>query len=287
MKTIYLDTSAINYIYDDSRSDRITSILKEKARIYLSIFNIVELACEKDKNRRIGLIKIAKKLIGNYLPLAMPGELLKRSLISICFGKKNMNNSMSKDWDAIWIALNEPELIDNEEYSEIITWKKNQEKWYQNMHESGRPKIQKAIQQLPKSEQKKLTYSFSRTITYYSKQQDLVTSLIDNISFNNKLKLRNDEIAQIIITHSEHWRFFLAGMVYGLYSRSLRFQNYGKKKNPGSIDTQQSIYLSTSDIIVTADNYQFRMMRLLVPFGHIKRYAWNYKKFREWVLSNA
>lgn len=91
------------------------------------------------------------------------------------------------------------------------------------------------------------------------------------------------ELIERIIHHSEHWRFFLSSMVYGMYLRSVRTINFGRLKNPGSIDTQQAIYLTVCDTFVTADRHQHRMLRLLVPFGHKKRQIWDYDRFAKWV----
>ena len=58
-----------------------------------------------------------------------------------------------------------------------------------------------------------------------------------------------------------------------------------KRINPGSIDTQQAIYLATCDTFVTSDLEQRRMLRLLVPFGHKKRSVMEYSKFSKHLIS--
>lgn len=286
MKVFYLDTSVINQLYDDSKSDILINRLKDIATVVISIFNVVELASTNDKNRRIGLINAAKKLSNNYRPLAMPGDILKRSLVAICNNHYKMDNSIGSEWDNIWIAQNDPELIDNDFYVEICEWKNYQEEWYQKMHEHGRPNLQKVLLELPKSKRNDIVQNFSKILKYYSQQDELIANFIEKVNVKNNLKLSNENIRKKILNHSEHWRFFLAAMVYGLYVRSCRESNYSKKKNPGSIDTQQSVYLATCDIIVSADIKQYNMMRLLVPLGHKNRFAWKYKKLREWILNN-
>jgi hypothetical protein len=286
MPILYLDTSAINHLYDDPKSTQLIDTLKRKAKVYLSVYNIAELASTSDENRRVELINTAKKISNTYHPLAMPGDLLKRSLAAICTGQSKMINSIDKNWEGIWITLSNPRQLDEEGFNEICAWKRKQEEWYHKMHENGRPSMQKVILELPKSKQNELFNSFSRTINYYSKQNELLESFIKKINLSVNLKISIEEIVRRIITHSEHWRFFLAGMVYGLYVRSIRTSRYGKKNNPGSIDTQQSIYIAMCDIIISADDNQYKMMRLLVPFGHKKRYAWNYAQFRNWLFNS-
>jgi len=92
-----------------------------------------------------------------------------------------------------------------------------------------------------------------------------------------------DELVQRVIRNSEQWRFFLTSMAYGMYVRSVKATHFSKKKNPGSIDTQQAIYLTLCDVFVTADKAQYRMLRLLAPFGHKKRYIWQYSVFVQYL----
>ncbi len=73
-------------------------------------------------------------------------------------------------------------------------------------------------------------------------------------------------------------------MVYGLFARGLKQTNFSKKQNPGSIDTQQAIYLAACDVFVTADRAQRRMLRLLVPFGHKKREVWTFNEFESFAM---
>lgn len=284
MKTLYLDTSIINRIYDDPDFDKIINIIKSHLEIYPSIFNVIELASTPNMNRRIGLLKILKSISGNYRPLALPGEILKRSLQAICLGDKNIDISIDDKFEDVWEMLNDPERIGDDAYTDIYNWKQKQEKWYQDMHYNGRPMIQKVISSLSSDEQNELYRNFSKLINYYSQQFKLISDFIDKIDIKNILSIPPEEKVNKILKYSEHWRFFLAGLIYSLYTRSFRSINYSKKKNPGSIDTQQSIYLANCDIIVTSDYNQYKMFRLLVKLGDKKRYSWNYITFRNWVI---
>jgi hypothetical protein len=72
-------------------------------------------------------------------------------------------------------------------------------------------------------------------------------------------------------------------MAYGMYVRSVKVTHFSKKRNPGSIDTQQAIYLTLCNVFVTADEEQYKMLRLLAPFGHKQRYVWKYPKFAQYL----
>ena len=107
----YLDTSAINRLYDDPRSPNLRKVLQKKSIVYPSVFIVAELAAEPDERRRIGLLELLKKISGNYRPVAMPEDLLRRSLESVNIWSSDMNHSMGPKWGGVWSALNNPTLM--------------------------------------------------------------------------------------------------------------------------------------------------------------------------------
>ena len=283
-KTFYLDTSAINRLYDDPEGQNLRKVLQENSIVYPSIFTVAELSAEPDESRRIGLLALIKKISGNYRPVAMPGDLLRRSLKSVSIWSRDMNHSMGTKWGGVWLALNDPTLIDENAYKEIIEWKREQESWYQDMHDRGRPAMQEVIKKMPSCERDAIYSRFSKLISYYLPEGDFLENMVFDLASSSGENLAiTDELVQRVIKHSEHWRFFLAGMAYGLYVRSVKVTNFSKKKNPGSIDTQQAIYLTLCNVFVTADKAQYKMLRLLAPFGHKKRYIWQYPKFAQYL----
>jgi len=283
MVTFYLDTSAINHLFDDSRSSFLKETIQKHARVYLSIFTFVELASTSMEQRRIDLLRFAKEISGNFRPMAIPGDLLSRSLESVKDWEPDIDHFIAPEWDRVWTALNDPSLVDEEPYQEI---KKNQEQWYQDMHASGRPSMQKAIRELPQPRQTALTSSFSKLIRHWQPDNQFLNECVCYIASRSGANVAVDkELVQRIIKHSEHWRFFLASMAYGMYVRSVKTSHFSKNKTPGSIDTQQAIYLTVCDVFVTADHQQRRMLRLLAPFGHKNRQVWDYMKFVQWLSS--
>jgi hypothetical protein len=282
MKIIYLDTSAINHLHDDPNASTLTEAIKTKTQPLISVFTFMEIASTSDSHRRLGLLTSLKGIAGKYRPAGMPGDLLRRSLEAISVLASRIEISMGPEYDGVWIALKEPKLIDDDAYKEIMERKRHEEEWYQDMHDQGRPEIQQALAKFPPRERDTLT--FSRFMKHYRSSTELV-NIVYNLALRSGASVKVDnELVLRTIQCSEHWRFFLAGMAHGLYARSARIRNFSKNKNPGSVDTQQSIYLATCDVFVTADQQQYRMLRLLVPFGHKKREVWKYSNFVSWLL---
>jgi hypothetical protein len=286
MIRFYFDTSAINELYDDPRCSDLKNEILKLGFVYPSVFTIAEVASEIEKERRTGLLKIIYEISGRYRPLAMPGDLLKRSIKSVDAWAKDMDHSMGPEWEGVWIAMSDPSQIDERAYREIIDWKKSQEEWFQNMHVRGRPRVQEVIRKFPKAEFGELTSSFSNMVRYYPPDREFVINSVIELASNSGTNIKVDtDLARRLVQHSEHWRFFLTGMLYGMYARSFKLTHYGKRINPGSIDTQQAIYLATCDTFVTSDQEQRRMLRLLVPFGHKIRSVMEYSKFSDRLIS--
>jgi hypothetical protein len=285
MTVFYLDTSAINRLLDSADKQELIRIIQAHTSIYPSIFNIAEIASDSNVSRRKDLLVLVKDISKNFRPLAMPGELLKRSIVAIGKRAKAMEHSMGKEWDGVWIALNNPDSIDKEAYNEIVEWKRKQDGWLEAKHVQARPLMQQALNRLPTHERNHFASKFSKMIKSY--RLEFVHKLVFDLAKNSGLDIETDNShVSSIIKHSEHWRFFLASMGYSIYSRSVKTSNFSKSKNPGSIDIMQAVYLAACDVFVTADKQQRRMLRFLVPFGHKKREIWNYNTF-ELYLRNV
>lgn len=276
----YLDTSAINSLFDSPNLALISARIPKRDVVYPSVFNIAEIGATSDEKRRLELLNLTKQISGNYRPLAMPADLLKRALTSVRARAKDMDHSMGPAWEGIWIALNDPSLIYEAAYKEIVEWKSKQEEWFQGMHDRGRPKMQSFINRLSETDRSSITSCFSRLVKLYSPEGEFVKSVVFDLASRSGADVELDDVfVGEIIRHSEHWRFFLISMAYGLFARGVKQTKFSKKRNPGSIDTQQAVYLAACDVFVTADNEQRQMLRLLVPFGHKKRAIWTYDEF--------
>ncbi len=264
---IYFDTSAINWLFDDPRRDSILGRLVGNASIYISIFTVAELAATPSKERRTELLRLARKLSFNWRPLAWPGDLLKRSLDAFTARKDSIEGSMGAEWDGLWQALCNPEVIENEDWAEAVRWKDEQEQWYQRMHDEGREYIQHALSRIPANDREQFYKKPSRVLRYFYNNTEYITDLLSEMA----RRCGHETFSQgsiIRVLDLEEWRFFLGAMVYGFFLRSVQRDHFSKKRNPGSIDTMQAIYLSGCDSFVTADWNQYRMMKWLLPLGY-------------------
>lgn len=112
--TFYFDTSAVNWLSKDPACDAITNGIRNYTGLYISAFTVAELAASPIKEQGNQLLKIAKTISSNRRPLAMPNDLLKRSLNAMLSNADVMDASIGPEWDGVWNALNEPQMIDDE-----------------------------------------------------------------------------------------------------------------------------------------------------------------------------
>lgn len=59
----------------------------------------------------------------------------------------------------------------------------------------------------------------------------------------------------------------MTGWAQGLYARALQDQDYGPRKNAGTIDLWFAVYLAHCDFLVTADRAQYGALRVINKIG--------------------
>jgi hypothetical protein len=288
MSVLYFDTSAINRLADDPNRSLLLKALRREV-CSISIFTVIELASTPDNRRRLHLITTAKQLVGDSRPLAMPGDILRRVTQAFSGREQTMDASMGSEWDGLWLALSEPTFTDADMVAEAQEWKTSEENWYQDILEKARPIVQSELQKRPKDEQDWITKYPSRLLKHFCRNREFMVDVVNRLS--PPAVLITNELAEGVIENLDPWRFFLAGLAFGFYRRSLQPSGYGRQLSPGSIDTQQSIYLAGCDRFVTADQGgeggpwggQLAMMRTIIPYGtSYKRTAWHFNQLRDW-----
>jgi len=279
MERIYLDTSVINCLLDDSLSDDLISSLKKSFQPYLSFFTIIELLATSDKQRRIKLVNLAKNILGNYRPLARPGDLLKRSLQARYKSISEFNASITDEDDGLWYAVNNPEQINDDDYREIRQEKVRQEDWFKEMCKTVRPLYQKEFRRATKKEKEQLLSNPNYFLRFAI--QHLFESMFISLAKKADNSIPSEFVKKYIREPDDVWCYFLISIFYCIYIYCVQTSNYSYKKNISSIDTQQSIYLGVSDIFVTNDTKQYEMLKIISPFGVHQKEIWLYSEFKK------
>lgn len=234
------------------------------------MFTFVELAATRDKSHGAVMLEYARKISAGIKPLALPGDLLIRSREAIRLRRTEMDNSISSKWDGLWTAFNDPGIMEDIDYEEIVNWKRQQEDWFAKMHTNGRTGVQQHFEETGSSD----CVAYRRFSSFVRQIMAGDHELLELIIGMSPPDIAISEIeARELGERSEHWRFLLTALAYSIWCRGFKRQNYGRSSSPGSIDVQQAIYIAACDRFVTSDVQQFKMARQIMPFGHKKRHA--------------
>ena len=272
----YFDTSAVNAAHKDPLGPTgVLRALGTGSEIFVSSLNIVEVGSTADPRVRVDLMDTLKTLANGVRPAIFPNDALKRSLDTIVANKREMDWSISMAEDGLWVALQQPELMaDQNAVDELREYKQEQEDWWRSMHEGARPRLQTIAEQ-----EGDIFGSPLRLVRYYGNHDAFIADLFDDLlgsigypQFQGKAKRLLQEV--------EPWTFYFGAMAYGSYSRAVQQSNYGHKKNPGGLDSQQAVYLACCDTFVTRDYAQRGMLKGLRIFGQRLRKVISYEAFR-------
>lgn len=275
---LFLDTSVINDIAYDSNSNELLEKIIKNYEPRFSMLNVAEILTTPDASQRKNILNTAGTLSKGYYPLARPQDILKRSLEAFVMKAPSMDFSISDQDYGVWSVLINPDIVDDVVRSEAVSWKKQQEDWLQSAHESARPDLQDIIEQLSESE-KKIIKNRASFLRHYVNNDPFLRDILKEIVKVTPYAKQYTGI-ELGILNLEPWRFYLSALAVNIFNRSIQPKGYKKRKNAGTIDTEQAVYLSATDVFVTSDIAQGRMMRLVNCFGLIKREVWNYRRLK-------
>lgn len=280
-KIYYFDTSAINQLYRDNEKASIIDVIHKSGAIAcVSVINITEAFATKDKKTRNGLLALLKSLSQNRRPLNFPCYLLKASIKAYVSKESDMEWAVSET-SGFWTLLNNPKMAGQKEMDELTTYNKEQEKWYHCMHDCARPHMQNTIMNRVDSIKNPLDL-IKHCYNDNAFLNDFFGELFKDQGYEKELKNK----AQLLLKELEPWKFYFGAMAHGVYNRAVRQKNYSRKKNAGSLDTQQSIYLAACDFFVTNDGDQYEVLGEINKLGNLRRDVIMYDNFKNKLVKN-
>lgn len=274
------DTSALNRLHDDPERKSIARGIVVTNRIYISGLNIIEACATGDAKRRQSLIGLLKELSGNYRPLAIPNELLQT--LAVAYAKRDTKPVITIDerQNGIWIALNAPTEIGDEERQEVLTWKVQLEESFRDAHRTARD----AFQELFTSGRSPRPRTVSALIRHYVQNEDFLYEVVSPIYLRSTGKeLPRNELRQFLVDVPS-WQQYFLGWAHSVYSRTIRETKYGVKTNAGTIDLWCAVYLCFCDVFVTDDQAQRRALRILNVFNRRRTRVISYDTLRMRLL---
>jgi len=278
---LYFDTSALNGIADDADREMVITGIRRSHVVRISIANILEIVASTNSERRSLLLSIVRKLLKSP-PLENPIAILTEHLLAFRDGKKSVNIWVS-DNEKVLSIIRHPERVDEEMQQLAMTSKAQLEATWKGLHKELRPAIQAIIDKSTKPK-------FRNGNTVELRRSSFLRSFRDNDKFcvesmTTILKATKLEKAlggqeRAILRSFDVWPFIYAAWGIGIYNQSFQLQGHAAKRNPGAIDTNQAVYLALTDVFVTNDIAQRKMLRVVARTGTKHRSVWSYGHLR-------
>lgn len=248
---ISFDTSGIDRMERECQTDRKALIagLKTLGTVRVTGMNVSEsLSIQGDHRRR--RLELLAELTGEFNPLQPPNTLLA----DIACAYHEHRNTVSLGDDACWVAVKNPQVVNDMMATESYRWHQDREDWfvgtYQELRAAYAPVFRKYRNQRPRSAAFMVRYFIERGPQYW----DLL--LIPIYERQTGYRPSHAEFERFL-KRVPAWSMFWLARVVALYRRAIRQNKYGKK-NAGLNDLDSAIYLSFCDLFVTDDARQRR-----------------------------
>lgn len=266
---------------DDAERDAIIKAVLSVASFRISAYNVLEAAKTADEVRRTALIDLMRCLVQGKRPLDRPNTILLAYATAHARHAASVEVNRDDNLEGIWVALNEPDLIDEDARKEVLEWAQDLERDFDKVTASDR----KAFQDLFTRDPSAQPQSIASTIRQFLAKRNECKSLVTEIYKRQVGKTLPDAGYQELLREPV-WPLYLLGYAYGVHKRSIERQGFSPKRNAGALDLNQAVYLTMCDRFVTNDKDQYRALRLLNTFN-TKRHTevLRYDTFRSRLLA--
>lgn len=274
------DTSAVNRLLDDLEREPIIQAVLGVASFRITAYNVLEAAKTSDVGRRSALIVLMRRLASRKRPLDRPNTILLNYARAHADHASSATVNRDEQLEGLWIALNQPDLLDDESRTETFDWAKQHEEDFGQLIAGDRDEFQRLFEREPGARPK----SAASTIREYLKKQDECHSLVGDVYGRHTGRSLSDSEYRDLIREPV-WPLYLLAYAYGIHQRSIQEEGFSARRNAGAVDLGQAVYLTLCDRFVTNDQAQYRALRLLNVFNTKRRTeVIRYDAFRKRLL---
>ncbi len=248
--------------------------------MYTTALNVIEACATQDSDKRVSLIQLIKELGGYNRPLEIPNKLLQVLAIAYARRKPAATLSITKEQEGLWIALNEPEMLDEQARHEVLQWKEQLETDFTGLHRTARPHFQRLFE-----EGRTLRpQSVVGLIRRYCKDEKFVYEVTAPLYERATQTTLPPRELQQFFTTVPGWPLYFLGWAHAIYNRAIQESGYSPRKKPGTIDLWCAVYLPHCDRFVTHDKGQRKALRTLTVLNPRKTRILSYDTFRKGLL---
>ena len=281
------DTSALNQLHDDVARDALITALLAGGPFWITSYNVLEAAKTKDVGRRHSLVRMMRRLADGKPPLSRPNTLV-RAIARAYFeaglnGEPRFAANNDRELEGLWVALKEPELLDEEIRDEAQAWASEWEANYDAIASGARDRFQSVFANSPKDR----PHTAAVTLRGFMRNDDKMFSRLVAPIYEQETGKPLSRAEYDRMMEEPTWALYLGGYGYALHHRSVKTLRFGKTNNAGGIDLGQAVYLRFCERFVTHDRPQYRALRFLNRFSRAAKYeaeVLTYEAFRRRLL---
>lgn len=257
-----LDTSAINRLLDDPEREPIIKALISVGSFRITAYNVIEAAKTECEDRRCRLIELMKRLADGKRPLDRPNTILLSYAKAHADGASAALVNADDQLDGLWIALNQPDLVDEDARQELINWAAEREGDFSKVVAGDRGQFQALFRKVSHERPK----TIAATLRAYLNSREECRSLIGDVYQSHTHKSLTDSAYQVLVREPA-WPLYFVGNAYAAHKRAIQEYKFQERRNAGAIDLGQAVYLTMCDRFITNDRPQYRAIRLLNVFN--------------------
>lgn len=273
-----LDTSAWNRLLDDARREQIIEKLNAVTVLPTSVA-IVESGATPSTGRRRKLIRLMRRF-RQYRPLSMPNQIIILACKGFSRRDRNMSFNAGTEADGAWIALNYPDLVNEEAQRIALQSNMEREESFRKIFEGLRKELEPLF--LNRATRPR---SFKALVQVYTAREDSLYEFVNSIYMQAVGAALPRSQLQELINSLPHWRMFLLSYVHAVYGRAVKEFEYGHKRNPGNLDLWSAVYLCCCSVFVTHDKPQRRALKIINRLNQKPCRVLSYAEWSEEVLA--
>jgi predicted nucleic acid-binding protein len=262
---MYIDANILDKIMNDPDRDVVVQMLRKRFRVKVSVLTVTEICCieanrEKTRNE---LLNIARLVTGGVTvppfddPRSIMQNHIQSKVTSNAFGPYIDRNGPKSP---IWDIVKNPGALTERNREVVKEIKAQAEDWFHPMMDRVRCDLQSLRDEKGRPFESGHLSGFlkmmRRNKTFLAEE---IANIVGTTPYTAEMKDRELEL----LTDHNIWPYFLVAMGVGCYNRALRAQGFSAKRNPGGVDTWQTLYLAFVDVFVTEDGPFRRLLNVV------------------------
>jgi hypothetical protein len=277
------DTSAINKLHDDAERQFLVQGILATNTARVTALNVIEAAGTEDEARRRSLVNLLWELSAGFRPLCRPNTLLRVMAKAHARQDERAIITVPDEEESIWVVLNHPEKLGENERQEVFRWKKSLEDPFKESHRRARPMFQSLLE----SGEGGRPRTSAEILRLFIKNDQQVVELTQTLYCDATGNQISVDEARLFLKQTPQWVLFYCGWGHAIFARALQKDKFGSGRNPGTIDLWCAIYLPLCDVFVTDDVAQRRALRILNVLNGKRSRIMSYEEMRARLLINC